>query len=89
MIGKHVQFSTKFKKQYKKLPKKVQIQFDTRFELWHQQPTHPLLRLHKLKGTLSNLYSININADIRALYEVIEDEVYIYKLIGSHPQLYK
>lgn len=83
-----VQFSKQFKKQYKKLPRPVQLQFDVRFELWLQDPSHPLLRLHRLKGKLRNLYSINVNADVRAIYEIVGDEIYIYKLIGTHTQLY-
>jgi addiction module RelE/StbE family toxin len=83
-----ISYSNKFKKQYKKFPPKLQQQTKARIELWQEQPNHPLLRLHRLEGKLSNFYSINITGDIRALYEVIGKEVVIYQFIGTHSQLY-
>lgn len=83
-----IRFSKKFKKQYQKLPAKYQQQFIERLQLWQEQPYHPLLNNHKLSGKLSDFYSININADLRALYQVVGDDIYIYQLIGTHSQLY-
>lgn len=79
-----VRFSKKFQKQYKKLPFKLQKQLKLRIELWQEQPQHPLLRLHRLEGELSRFYSINITGDVRALYEVIDGELYLYEMIGTH-----
>ena len=67
---------------------KQQNRFWSRLELWQEDPNNPLLRLHKLEGKLANYYSINVTGDIRALYEIIGDEVYIYDMIGTHSQLY-
>lgn len=83
-----VRFSAKFKKQYKKLPIKLQKQTKQRIEIWKQDPSNPKLRLHKLKGELSHLYSINVTGDVRAIYEIIDNEVYLYQMIGTHSLLY-
>ena len=83
-----IRFSKKFNKQLGKLPMKQQNRFWSRLELWQEDPNNPLLRLHKLEGKLANYYSINVTGDIRALYEIIGDEVYIYDMIGTHSQLY-
>lgn len=83
-----IKFSKRYKKQYKKLPPQIQTQTKERIRLWRQDPYNSLLRLHKLEGKLAGYFSINITGDIRALYEVIDDEVYLYDLIGSHSQLY-
>jgi len=83
-----IKFSKVFKKQYMKLPKKIQTKFDTRFLLWQEDPDHPLLRRHKLSGRMKNFYSIDITGDIRALYEIIDKQVIVYQMIGSHSQLY-
>lgn len=83
-----IRFSKKFKKQYQKLPPKMQYQARRRIELWQEDPMNSLLRLHQLKGEMKDFYSINISGDIRALYEIVGDEVYIYQMIGSHSQLY-
>ena len=81
-------FSKTFKKQYKKLSPKTQKQVKNRIELWQEQPNNPLLRLHRLEGKISNFYSINITGDVRALYEVVGDDIYVYEMIGTHSQLY-
>lgn len=83
-----INYSRRFKKQYQKLPPKVRAKFKQRLLLWREDPTNSLLRLHKLEGKLQNFYSINITGDIRALYEIVGDEVYIYEMIGTHAQLY-
>ena len=71
------------------MPAKLQKQTKERLQLWQEQPNHPLLRLHRLEGELNKFYSINITGDVRALYELIDDNIYIYQLIGTHSQLYK
>lgn len=83
-----IRFSKKFNKQLGKLSVKQQDKFWARLELWQEDPTNSLLRLHRLEGKLANYYSINITGDIRALYEVIGDEVYLYSLLGTHSHLY-
>lgn len=66
----------------------MQVQTKNRIELWQEQPDNPLLRLHQLEGELNNFYSINISGDLRALYEVIGDKIFVYEMIGTHSQLY-
>ncbi len=83
-----VVYSKKFAKQYKKLPKKLQRQTKVRISLWQENQKNSLLRQRRLAGELAHLYSINITGDIRVLYEVIGNEIYIFQLIGSHSQLY-
>ena len=45
-----VRYLPKFKKQYKKLPHKLQLQFDERVQLFAVDPTLPMLKVHPLKG---------------------------------------
>lgn len=83
-----IRYLPKFKKQYKKLPQKLQIQFDDRLRLFMIDPTAPKLRVHPLKGKYAGYWSMNMNGDIRALYLIQGSEVIIFALIGSHSQLY-
>lgn len=83
-----IRFSKKFKKQYQKLPQKIQQQTRRRIELWQEDPTNSLLRVHRLEGKLTGYYSINITSDIRALFEIVDKEIYLYDMIGSDSQLY-
>lgn len=83
-----IQYTPKFKKQYKKLPQKFQLEFDKRLELFLSNPTHPRLRNHPLQGAYSGYWSINVNGDLRALYQKRGEETIIFALIGTHSQLY-
>lgn len=85
MVIKHL---PKFKKQYKKLPAKVQAQFDDSLRLFFVDPTSPKLRVHPLKGNYAGYWSMNVNGDIRALYLLQRDTMVIFALIGSHSELY-
>lgn len=83
-----IRLSKKFVKQLDKQPKKVQQAFKLRLLLFELNSHDPLLRNHALKGKLKGVYSINVTADVRALYEITDDEIYLYQMIGTHSQLY-
>lgn len=84
----HIQYLAKFKKQYKKLPKKFQIQFEERLHLFLIDRTDPRLRLHPLRGRYTGYWSININGDLRVIYLERENSIIIFALIGTHSVLY-
>lgn len=52
-------------------------------------PSHPSLRMHKLEGKLSDLYSISINISYRITLEfIIENDEIIPVNVGSHSEVY-
>ena len=52
-------------------------------------PGHPSLRIHKLKGILSELYSVLINISYRITIDfIIQNDVIIPIDIGSHDNVY-
>ncbi len=75
----------KFKKQHPKLRSK----YVATIKLVALDPWHPTLRLHKLKGDLSHLYSVSINYKYRIILTFIikEDQIILID-IGSHDQVY-
>lgn len=81
-------YSRRFIKQLTAQPQKVQNAFYLRLELFDEDPHNPLLRQHALPGKLKGFYSIHITGDVRALYEVVDNEMCLYDMIGSHSQLY-
>ena len=83
-----LRYLRKFKKQYQKLPKKMQAAFDERLRLFLSNPTDPRLRLHPLKGTFAGYWSINITGDLRALFYREGQDIVIFALIGTHSELY-
>ena len=80
--------SKDFVKQYKKLPAKVQEQFNQRLVLWLENPNHPLLRNHPLVGRYQGYWSFNVSGDVRVIYIYLESTVVELSLIGTHSQLY-
>jgi len=78
----------KAKKFIKKHPDLLS-QYEKTLKLLEIKPTHPSLRLHKLHGRLSELYSISINISYRISIEIlIKDDQIIPIDIGSHDEVY-
>jgi mRNA-degrading endonuclease YafQ of YafQ-DinJ toxin-antitoxin module len=64
-------------------------QYTKTLELLEMNPYHPSLRLHKLKGNLSELYSVSINISFRISIDFIfEDDKIIPIDVGSHDEIY-
>jgi mRNA-degrading endonuclease YafQ of YafQ-DinJ toxin-antitoxin module len=57
--------------------------------LLQANPFHPSLRLHKLKGNLSDFYSVSLNMQYRILLDfIIKDDQIILINIGDHDGMY-
>lgn len=83
-----IRYSKRFKKQYDKLSPKLQRKTKEAIGLWVKDPHNETLRLHQLSGKMKRFYSIDSTGDVRALYEIVDKEVYIYQMVGTHSQLY-
>lgn len=83
-----IRYSRKFVKQLARQPAKVQQALYLRIKLFEENPNGPLLNSHRPKGEMSRYYSINVTGDVRALYEIVGDEIYVYEMIGTRRQLY-
>ena len=79
----------KFEKQYEKLPSKIQKQFTDRLLLFLDDKNHSLLHVHSLKGEYTGLWSFNVTADIRVVFDDSQEEVLILIALGSHSELYR
>jgi len=76
-----------FKKQFKRLPKKIQNKFGEKLEIFLTDSYSIELNNHSLSGKWSEYRSIDITGDIRAIYK-IENNCYHFRAIGTHNQLY-
>ena len=64
-------------------------QYEKTLKLLELDPFHPSLRLHKLKGKLSELYSVSINIGYRISIEFFFYEKTIIPVnVGSHEDVY-
>ncbi|PKL38317.1 MAG: plasmid stabilization protein [Spirochaetae bacterium HGW-Spirochaetae-1] len=85
-------YTESYNKRAKKFIKKhpdLLSQYEKTLKLLEINPQHPSLKLHKLKGKLSELYSVSINISYRISIDfIIDDDMIIPIDIGSHDEVY-
>lgn len=82
-----ISYSKNFLKQAKKLSPELRKKLLERMVLFSENPLHPSLRNHPLKGKYKEYRSIDVTSDMRALYLQKEHEA-IFDAVGTHSQLY-
>ena len=65
-------------------------QYGKTLKILEVDPNHPALRLHRLEGHLSSLYSVSINLSYRITLEfyISEKEIVLVN-VGSHQDVYR
>jgi addiction module RelE/StbE family toxin len=90
---KKVDYAKEFLKQLQKAPSKIRIAFQNRLTLFLENPLNPILHNHVLIGRLKDYRSINVTGNWRAIYSEETNQhgeiTIVFKLIGTHSQLYK
>ena len=84
----NIAYSSRFRKIYNKLPKKIQNKFDEKVPIFESDEFDLSLNNHKLHGEYEGYRSINVTGNIRALYKKTSDEDYYFHAIGTHSELY-
>jgi addiction module RelE/StbE family toxin len=87
----NIEFGNEAKKklQYiKKTNSKLYNKIRERLLIFEQNPKHPSLRLHRLKGELKEAWSISIERNFRMLY-FIDGKTATFFKIGTHEEVYK
>ena len=75
----------KIKQNDKKLSERIHKQL----LLFSSNPKHPSLRVHKLTGSMNNIWSISVSMSIRMVYKLIDKETTYFIDIGTHEEVYK
>ena len=81
-------FHRNFEKQYKKLKVSEKKKAQKRLLLFLQNPYHPVLNNHPLKGKYLDYRSFNITGNLRAIYKLISDIEVVFIAVDSHSNLY-
>lgn len=81
-------YTSRFKKNLKKLDKKIIKAFKTRFIIFQENEYAPILNNHPLKAEYTDCKSINITGNYRMVYKRT-DNLYILIDIGTHSELYE
>ncbi len=87
---KELKFSDEFitkVSQIKKRDRRLFLKINKQLELFQKNPKHPSLRLHKLQGNFSQVWSISVTRDFRILFS-IKDMYYFFDL-GTHADIYQ
>ncbi len=82
-----VSYSKNFIKQSKKLDPDMRLKLYKSIQIFINNPLHPTLRNHLLKGKYKAYRSIDITGDVRALY-LQNEQLVIFDAVGTHSQLY-
>jgi mRNA-degrading endonuclease YafQ of YafQ-DinJ toxin-antitoxin module len=76
-------------KKFRKQNPHLRDQYVKTISLLGDNPYHPSLRLHRLKGKLQKFYSISINLQYRIVIDfIIKDDTIILINIGGHDEVY-
>ena len=84
-----VVFHKRFNKMAANLQPKTKQKMIDRIRLFTQNPTDSRLKNHALNTPYKGSYSIDITGDVRAIYELVNDETALFTHIGTRSQLYK
>jgi len=82
--------SPKFKRDLKKLTRndsRLASKIETKLELLITNKNHPSLRLHKLTGKDTAVWSISVTSDLRVLFTYMLVGLYLIA-IGGHDDVY-
>ncbi|KPJ56783.1 hypothetical protein AMJ49_03875 [Parcubacteria bacterium DG_74_2] len=85
---KKIHYTPDFKKSYERLPKNTRKIVDRKDALFRENPFHPSLNTHKLKGPLKDLWSFYITISYRILFEFLNRNEVIFYDVGTH-DIYK
>ena len=88
----NVIFDTKLVSDLKKLKrgnKRLAELILKKMELFKLKQDLPSLRLHKLTGSMRDLWSISINESIRMIFYYVDENTVNFIDIGKHEEVYK
>lgn len=84
MTVNEIHYLDRFKNQFSKLPLKIKKSAIKKEALFRENPLHPSLKLHKLKGKLDGCWSISINRAYRIIFKPKDDGNIIFITVGTH-----
>jgi len=81
-------YSRLYKRQFRKLPRELQIKVTQRLALFINDEMHPLLDNHPLRFDWGGYRSINITGDYRLIFKKVSDLLVRLEAVGTHSELY-
>lgn len=79
-----IYYSSKFAKEYKRLPLKVKLSAEKKEKIFRKNPFDSRLKTHKLMGKLREYYSFSINYQYRIIFEFTDKDIIWFHSVGTH-----
>ena len=77
-------YSSKFAKEYKKLPLKTKILAEKKEKVFRRDPYHSSLKTHRLAGKLKGYWSFSIDYHYRIIFELRDSGEIWFHSVGTH-----
>ncbi len=77
-------YSPKFRREYKKLPSEIKRLAEEREMVFRNNPLHPSLKTHKLRGKWEEFWSFSIDYRNRIIFEFGEKGLVFFHSVGDH-----
>ncbi len=81
-------YSSKFAKEYKRLPLKIKKTAEKKENVFRKDPFESSLKTHKLTGKLKEYYSFSIDYQYRIIFEFVKKDIIWFHSVGTH-EIYK
>ena len=81
------QFTRRFRKEYRALPREIQKAFDEKLGLFLKDMHHPSLRVKRIQGT-KHRWEGSVTMKYRFTFEFSRDTL-IFRTIGTHDNLHQ
>lgn len=79
-----IYYSSKFKREYKRLPKKIKIIAEEKELVFRTNPFEPRLNTHKLSGRFKEYWAFSVDEKYRIIFEFAEKDIIWFHSVGDH-----
>lgn len=79
-----IYYSSKFLKEYKKLPKEAKLLAEKQEKVFRKDPFDPKLKTHHLTGKLKEFCAFSINYQYRIIFEFADKGTIWFHSVGTH-----
>ena len=79
-----IYYSTKFKREYKKLSKEVKFLAEEKEKTFRKNPFDKRLDTHKLHGPLKGFWAFSIDNKYRIIFEFSKKDIVWFHSAGDH-----
>ena len=79
-----IYYSSKFKREYKRLPKNIKILAEEKEFIFRNNPFGPGLNTHKLSGRFKEYWAFSVDKKYRIIFEFAGKDIVWFHSVGDH-----